>query len=88
MAFKAGFLAQPVISLGCAALGLLLLVLILLSVPGPVKSLYWFEIPVEVDGVIQHMRGGVNGWCWSGTSNCTYGALRRVDAGGWHNSSY
>ncbi|GFZ43538.1 hypothetical protein JCM24511_01258 [Saitozyma sp. JCM 24511] len=53
--------AQPAISLGLTGLALLLLVLVLLSVPGPIKGLYWFSVAGQ-DGMTQ-------------TSNCTYAPL-------------
>ena len=52
-------LSQPGISLGLTALSLLLLVLVLLSVPGPIKGLYWFS----VDGTDGPFTAGVTGWC-------------------------
>ncbi len=64
----AGIFAQPVVCLGLSSLALLLLVIVLLSVPGPIKSLYCFQIPVINAGVTQQLRGGVKGWCWSQVS--------------------
>ncbi|EIW72771.1 hypothetical protein TREMEDRAFT_26328 [Tremella mesenterica DSM 1558] len=69
--FYAPVLAQPGISLGLSALSLLLLVLVLLSVPGPIKGLYWFSI----DGTDGPLSAGVTGWCMTDTSNCTYAPL-------------
>lgn len=65
--FLTSILRQPGISLGISGLGLLLLVIVLLSVPGPVQSLHWFEMdsPTE-DG--QVLKAGVMGWCWAGVS--------------------
>jgi hypothetical protein len=48
------------ISLGLTALALLLLVMVLLSVPGPIKGLYWFSVKGEEGGSIS---AGVLGWC-------------------------
>lgn len=63
-----GLLAQPVVALGFSGLSLLLLVLILLSVPGPVKGLYWFRVASPVtDGA--ELLTGVTGWCWTGVSH-------------------
>ena len=67
-------MAQPVVSLGLTSLSLLLLVLVLLSVPGPIKGLYWFSVPAEVSGMGQ-LSAGVLGWCEIDTSNCTYAPL-------------
>ncbi|KAJ9102398.1 hypothetical protein QFC21_002798 [Naganishia friedmannii] len=73
-----GLLAQPVVALGFSGLSLLLLVLVLLSVPGPIKGLSWFRVASPVtDGA--ELITGLQGWCWSGTSNCTYAAIRDVD---------
>lgn len=55
-------LSSPAISLALTALSLLLLVLVLLSVPGPIKGLYWFAVPAEVSG-IGKLTAGVLGWC-------------------------
>lgn len=55
-------LAHPGISLGFTALSLLLLVLVLLSVPGPIKGLYWFSVEGEQSG-LGRMNIGVLGWC-------------------------
>ncbi|WVF70481.1 hypothetical protein IAT40_005271 [Kwoniella sp. CBS 6097] len=66
-------LSQPLISLGLTALSLLLLVLVLLSVPGPIKSLSWFTVKgEESEGSLS---AGVLGWCMTETSNCTYAPL-------------
>ncbi|WRT64169.1 uncharacterized protein IL334_001098 [Kwoniella shivajii] len=65
-------LSQPFFSLGFTALSLLLLVLVLLSVPGPIKGLYWFTVKDEEGGSIS---AGVLGWCMTDTSNCTYAPL-------------
>lgn len=54
------FLAKPSISLCLTALSLLLLVLVLLSVPGPIKGLYWFSVRGE-NG--ESISAGVLGWC-------------------------
>lgn len=54
--------ANPAISLGFTALSLLLLVLVLLSVPGPIKGLYWFSIQGE-QSAEGDMTAGVLGWC-------------------------
>lgn len=60
-------LSQPVIALGISGLSLLLLVIVLLSVPGPVESLYWFEMDSPTgEGAV--LKTGVNGWCWAGVS--------------------
>ena len=55
-------LSQPALSLGLTGLSLLLLVLVLLSVPGPIKGLYWFSVPGEVSGMGK-LTAGVLGWC-------------------------
>ncbi|ORY23198.1 hypothetical protein BCR39DRAFT_549724 [Naematelia encephala] len=67
-------LSQTIISLGLTGLSLLLLVLVLLSVPGPIKGLYWFSVPGETSGV-GDLTAGVLGWCETATSNCTYAPL-------------
>jgi hypothetical protein len=59
-------LSQPTISLALTALSLLLLVLVLLSVPGPIKGLFWFS--VDGAGGVDNQPGqglsaGVLGWC-------------------------
>lgn len=54
--------ANPAVSLGLSAFSLLLLVLVLLSVPGPIKGLYWFSIQAEQTGE-GNMNVGVLGWC-------------------------
>ena len=54
--------ASPLVSLGLTSLSLLLLVLVLLSVPGPIKGLYWFSVDAEVSG-IGKLTSGVLGWC-------------------------
>jgi hypothetical protein len=54
-------LAQPAVSLVPTALSLLLLVLVLLSVPGPIKGLYWFSVQGQ-DGN-EPLSAGVLGWC-------------------------
>jgi hypothetical protein len=60
-------LSQPVMALGISGLSLLLLVIVLLSVPGPVESLYWFEMDSPTgEGAV--LKTGVNGWCWAGVS--------------------
>lgn len=53
-------LSKPAISLGLTGLSLLLLVLVLLSVPGPIKGLYWFSVSTE-EG--DELSAGVLGWC-------------------------
>jgi hypothetical protein len=58
-------LSQPVVPLATSALALLLLVMVLLSVPGPIKTLYWFQVPATNGDIMSKLRGGVNGWCWS-----------------------
>ncbi|OCF41769.1 hypothetical protein I317_04375 [Kwoniella heveanensis CBS 569] len=68
-------LSQPFISLGLTALTLLLLVLVLLSVPGPIKSLSWFTVKGEGEGSEGSLSAGVLGWCMTDTSNCTYAPL-------------
>lgn len=65
---RLGIFAQPVVSLGFSALALLLLVFVLLSVPGPIKGMYWFQLPIVDHGITQQLRGGVNGWCWQQVS--------------------
>jgi hypothetical protein len=57
-----GALANPAVALGFSALSLLLLVIVLLSVPGPIKGLYWFSIEGEQSGQGK-MTVGVLGWC-------------------------
>lgn len=54
------FWTKTSISLGLTALSLLLLVMVLLSVPGPIKGLYWFSVKGEEGGSIS---AGVLGWC-------------------------
>ncbi|WVQ97437.1 hypothetical protein IAU59_004550 [Kwoniella sp. CBS 9459] len=66
-------LSKPFVSLGLTALTLLLLVLVLLSVPGPIKSLSWFTVKGE--GSDGSLSAGVLGWCMTDTSNCTYAPL-------------
>lgn len=58
---------QPVTSLGISGLSLLLLVIVLLSVPGPVKSMYWFSLDSPT-GEGDRLMAGVMGWCWAGVS--------------------
>jgi len=53
-------LSKPAISLGLTSLSLLLLVLVLLSVPGPIKGLYWFSVENDLGDEIS---AGVLGWC-------------------------
>ncbi|KAK8865944.1 hypothetical protein IAR55_001093 [Kwoniella newhampshirensis] len=65
-------LTQPFLPLSLTALTLLLLVLVLLSVPGPIKGLYWFSVKGTDD---QPLTAGVLGWCYTQTSNCTYAPL-------------
>jgi len=55
-------LYQPIISLGLTGISLLLLVLVLLSVPGPIKGLYWFSVESETTGE-GNLSTGVLGWC-------------------------
>jgi hypothetical protein len=68
-------LSKPAISLGLTSLSLLLLVLVLLSVPGPIKGLYWFSVKTEVG---DELSAGVLGWCSMSfllpTSHCRVGA--------------
>ena len=61
-------LSSPVIALGLSALSLLLLVLVLLSVPGPIKGLYWFSVDGEQSGMGQ-LKSGVLGWCGESKRN-------------------
>lgn len=63
-------LRQPVTSLGISGLSLLLLVIVLLSVPGPVKSMYWFSLDSPT-GEGDKLMAGVMGWCWAGVSRIT-----------------
>jgi len=83
--------SKPAISLGLTSLSLLLLVLVLLSVPGPIKGLYWFSVENDIGDEIS---AGVLGWCSMSfppcpmrrllmslvtkTSNCTYAPLSYV----------
>ncbi len=53
---------EPGIALGLAAFSLLLLVIVLLSVPGPIKGLYWFSVAGEQSGE-GNLSAGVLGWC-------------------------
>ncbi|WWC86276.1 uncharacterized protein L201_001149 [Kwoniella dendrophila CBS 6074] len=69
-------LSKTFISVGLTSLSLLLLILVLLSVPGPIKSLYWFSVRTE-DGT--RIKAGVLGWCMSDTSNCSYAELSDND---------
>lgn len=62
-----GMLAQPVFALGMSGLSLLLLVIVLLAVPGPVRGLYWFSMDSPTD-VGTELRAGVLGWCWANVS--------------------
>lgn len=62
-----GLLAQPVFALGMSALSILLLVVVLLAVPGPVRGLYWFSMASPVEGASE-LRAGVLGWCWAEVS--------------------
>jgi hypothetical protein len=55
-------MSQAAVALGLTALSLLLLVLVLLSVPGPIKGLYWFSVPAAVSGMGK-LTAGVSGWC-------------------------
>ena len=58
-------LSQPVVPLGISSLSLLLLVVVLLSVPGPAQGLYWFQMDSPTgDGAV--LKAGVMGWCWAG----------------------
>lgn len=69
-------LAKPAISLGLTALSLLLLVLVLLSVPGPIKGLYWFSVRTEVG---DELSAGVLGWCsMSPISSFSQGTRKRT----------
>jgi hypothetical protein len=66
-------LRQPALSLGVSALGLLLLVIVLLSVPGPAQGMFWFEMDSPT-GNGAMLKAGVMGWCWAGVS----GVMRLV----------
>ncbi|ADV21062.1 hypothetical protein CNBC3860 [Cryptococcus gattii WM276] len=72
--FHHPLISQPFLSLGLTSLALLLLILVLLSVPGPIKGMYWFSVEGQgtTDGPLS---AGVLGWCLQGTSNCTYAPL-------------
>lgn len=60
--FHHPLISQPFLSLGLTSLALLLLVLVLLSVPGPIKGMYWFS--VEGQGTTEGpLSAGVLGWC-------------------------
>lgn len=65
--FINSLLRQPVVSLGISGLSLLLLVIVLLSVPGPIKSMYWFSLD-SPQGEGDQLMAGVMGWCWAGVS--------------------
>ncbi|WWD17867.1 hypothetical protein CI109_102311 [Kwoniella shandongensis] len=67
--------SQPFIPMSMTALTLLLLVLVLLSVPGPIKGLYWFSVQGLEGDEDGPMTAGVLGWCYTHTSNCTYAPL-------------
>ena len=54
--------SSPALPLGLTAFSLLLLVLVLQSVPGPIRGMYWFSIPEGSTGS-SRMLGGVMGWC-------------------------
>ena len=63
-------LSQPVIALGISSLSLLLLVVVLLSVPGPAQGMYWFQMDSPTgEGAV--LKTGVMGWCWAGVSRAT-----------------
>ncbi|ORX35982.1 hypothetical protein BD324DRAFT_570172, partial [Kockovaella imperatae] len=62
------------VALALSTLSLLLLVLVLLSVPGPIKGLYWFQVDGQHTGS-GPLKSGVLGWCETDTSNCTYAPL-------------
>lgn len=62
-----GMLAQPVFTLGVSGISLLLLILVLLAVPGPVRGLYWFSMGSPTDPGAE-LRAGVLGWCWADVS--------------------
>jgi hypothetical protein len=66
-----GMLAQPVFALGLSGLSLLLLVIVLLAVPGPVRGLYWFSMASPTD-VGTELRAGVLGWCWANVSPLSF----------------
>ncbi|XAO23241.1 hypothetical protein I312_102019 [Cryptococcus bacillisporus CA1280] len=72
--FHHPLISQPFLSLGLTSLALLLLVLVLLRVPGPIRRMYWFSVEGQgtTDGPLN---AGVLGWCLQGTSNCTYATL-------------
>lgn len=55
-------LGSPAVALAFTSLALLLLVLVLLSVPGPIKGLFWFSIDGE-QSQNGPMTAGVLGWC-------------------------
>lgn len=60
--FNHPLISQTFLSLGLTSLALLLLVLVLLSVPGPIKGMYWFS--VEGHGITDGpLSAGVLGWC-------------------------
>lgn len=62
-----GLLAQPVFATGMSALSLLLLIIVLLAVPGPVRGLYWFSMASPIEGSAE-LKAGVLGWCWAEVS--------------------
>lgn len=60
--FHHPLISQPFFSLGLTSLALLLLVLVLLRVPGPIRRMYWFSVEGQgtTDGPLN---AGVLGWC-------------------------
>lgn len=67
MGFIHATLRQPAISLGISILSLLLLIIVLLAVPGPIKSMYWFSMETPTEGG-DMLLAGILGWCWAGVS--------------------
>lgn len=73
-------LRHPVLALSFTALSLLLLVLVLLSVPGPIKGLYWFSVPGEQDtDQAGALSVGVLGWCSESSATLAQQAGRARD---------
>ena len=65
-------------ALGISSLSLLLLVVVLLSVPGPAQGLYWFQMDSPTgEGAV--LKAGVMGWCWAGVSIVDNRLARRDD---------
>lgn len=62
-----GLLSQPVFALSMSSVSILLLIVVLLAVPGPVRGLYWFSMASPVEGASE-LRAGVLGWCWAQVS--------------------